>query len=289
MYRRKVLLANRHESVFKGNQGTWGSVSASEGGQMSWHVLNDLAGRGQQGLHVQGRRKEWADGGEEYRRVWLFLSEPYCTWAQDAAFSDQCQLSEPGSGCISTTGYLCQRCRRPWAHPLLFKFSATQSRSCSLWYIFHSFIHFIQRPWSWGMTFQVIVFAILWISMGACSSPRIEFVFYLVVQWQGEKTCGLWGHTDPGLSPGLPLTDCGQTTQPLWISFPHLKNFLICKMRGSHSTGFVRFSRGHQVTYLTHSKKCNKWQLKWNKGWGVKQRAHVVTTLWWTWNCPDEI
>lgn len=110
----------------------------------------------------------------------------------------------------------------------------TQSRSCSLWYIFHSLINFIQRLWCWDMTFQVIVLVILWVLMGACSSPRIEFVFYLVVQWQGEKTSGLWCHTDPGLNPGLPLTDFGQTTQPLWISLPHL----ICKMGGSHSTGF---------------------------------------------------
>lgn len=49
---------------------------------------------------------------------------------------------------------------------------------------------------------------------------------------------GLWGHTDPGLNPSLPLTDSGQSIQPPWISFSHLRNFLTCKMRGSPSTGF---------------------------------------------------
>lgn len=46
-------------------RGCGDSVSVSKGGQMSWHVSDDLACRGQPGLHVHGRRKEWVDGGEE--------------------------------------------------------------------------------------------------------------------------------------------------------------------------------------------------------------------------------
>lgn len=190
------------------------------------------------------RRKEQEDGGDE---LWPFLPQRPCTWACSSGccvFRLVYIVGNPNSRCCSTTilgvGVNDDK-QRPHAYSSLTCFvsclspSATQSRRCSLWYTFYSF-HSEALALRHDLSGHCFSHFAGW--MEVCRSLRSEFVLYLDIQGQGEKTVGFEVIQIQVWVLVLPLTDSGQTTETLRISFPHLKNVLVCTMGGRHFTGF---------------------------------------------------
>lgn len=126
-------------------------VSASKGGQMSWHV-SEVSRITRPGKEEGVSR--WC--GETVLSVavsvWTLphLSSRCCIFRLVSAAGD------PGSGCSSTIspGTDVSDANDPMPTPSCS--SSLQPRvGAADWYIFHSFYHFTQRAQRWNMTFQV--------------------------------------------------------------------------------------------------------------------------------------
>lgn len=178
---------------------------------MSGNWSSGWAGRSQKGLRIQGRRKEWADGGEEQCWEWLFLP-------MHLSMGIGSVVGNPNSGRSSTT-FLgigahddkdlmptpFEKCFAPCSSPC-----ATRSRSCMQPLThFYFFIHFIQRPWCWHVTFQgtLLSFIRFWWKHAAVPGFNLCFIRGPGAGW---KDRGLRGHTDPGWNPGIPLLTRGK-------------------------------------------------------------------------------
>lgn len=182
------------------------SISGREDSQLYWRVSYDWAGRNQQGLCAQrgGRNRKMAGTNCDLPaqtplhlgmqlRMLCFQISVHCGQSQFFLLL----YYHPGHRCqwwqTKSSSYSSLKCFVSCLSP-----SATQSRSCSLRYTFHSFNSeaLVLRHDLSGHSFSHFA--------GLDGSMQLSEVWICALSGHtgaGWKDRGLWGHTDPGLNP----------------------------------------------------------------------------------------